>query len=222
MSESDPARLPRPADLRISDDDRHQVAEVLRRAAGEGRLDLEELEERLESAFAAKTYGQLEPLVRDLPVHESAFSVAGSARPAVPRGQVVLPSPTMSVAVMSGVERGGTWMLGERHTAVALMGMVELDLREAELASEATVVAVAVMGGVTVVVDQFTRVDVDGIGLMGGFGESRSKTSAVLGPGSPVVRVRGLALMGGVDVVRRARRGERPELSAPRPPELDD
>ena len=221
MSESDPARLPRPADLRVSDDDRHQVAEVLRRAAGEGRLDLDELEERLESAFAAKTYGQLEPLVRDLPVHESAFSVPGSARPAVPRGPVPLPSPGVSVAVMSSVERRGAWTLAERHTAVAVMGGVELDLREAELPSEATVTAIAVMGGVTVVVDQFTRVDVDGIGLMGGFGESRSRTSAVLGPGSPVVRVRGLALMGGVEVVRRPHRGDQRHQAAPRPPELD-
>ena len=221
MSESDPARRPRPADLRVSDDDRHQVAEVLRRAAGEGRLDLDELEERLESAFAAKTYGQLEPLVRDLPVHESAFSVPGSARPAVPQGSVPLPSPGVSVAVMSGVERRGAWTLAERHTAVAVMGGVELDLREAELPTEATVTAIAVMGGVTVVVDQFTRVDVDGIGLMGGFGESRSRTSAVLGPGSPVVRVRGLALMGGVEVVRRPRRGDQRDLAAPRPPELD-
>jgi hypothetical protein len=221
MNESDPARPPRPADLRISDDDRHQVAEVLRRAAGEGRLDLDELEERLESAFAAKTYGQLEPLVRDLPVHESAFSVPGSARPAVQRGPVPLPSPGVSVAVMSGVERRGAWTLAERHTAVAVMGGVELDLRDAELPAEATVTALAVMGGVTVVVDQFTRVDVDGIGLMGGFGESRSRTHAVLGPGSPVVRVRGLALMGGVEVVRRPRRGDQRDLAAPRPPELD-
>jgi hypothetical protein len=55
-----------PAQMRISDADRHRVAEVLRDAAGEGRLDLSELEERLEATWAAKTYGDLVPLTVDL------------------------------------------------------------------------------------------------------------------------------------------------------------
>lgn len=192
------------------------MTEVLRRAAGEGRLDLDELEERLESAFAAKTYGELEPLVRDLPEH-SALVVRPDARPATAWHD--LPSPSVSVAVMGGVERRGSWVLGERHTAFALMGGVELDLRDAALPERSTVAAVAVMGGVTIVVDQYTRLDVDGIGLMGGFGETQPRRSRrvqpVLGPGSPLVRVRGVALMGAVEVVRRAR--EVGQGATPRP-----
>ena len=53
--------------LRASDDDRERVADRLRHAAGEGRLVAEELEERLERAFSARTYGQLSVLVADLP-----------------------------------------------------------------------------------------------------------------------------------------------------------
>jgi hypothetical protein len=53
--------------LRIGDADRERVADRLRRAAGEGRLSPEELEERLEAAFAARTVAELEPLVADLP-----------------------------------------------------------------------------------------------------------------------------------------------------------
>jgi Domain of unknown function (DUF1707) len=53
--------------LRIADADRERVAERLRRAAGEGRLAPEELEERLEAAFAARTQADLAPLVADLP-----------------------------------------------------------------------------------------------------------------------------------------------------------
>ena len=56
-----------PAQLRVSDDDRHKVAEILREAAGEGRLDLDELDERLEAAYAAKTYADLVPITLDLP-----------------------------------------------------------------------------------------------------------------------------------------------------------
>ncbi len=59
---------PDPSQLRISDEDRHQVAEVLRKAAGEGRIDLEELDERLEATYKAKTYGDLVPITADLPV----------------------------------------------------------------------------------------------------------------------------------------------------------
>lgn len=216
------ARRPSEADLRVSDAERHQVAEVLRHAAGEGRLDLEELEERLEWAFAAKTYGELEPLVRDLPSQDLAISApCAGARPA-PGRAVDLPAPGVSVAVMWGVERRGEWALGDRHSAFALMGWVELDLRQAALPAESMINAVAIMGTVTIVVDQYTRVDVDGVCLMGGFGEARPRVAPVLGAGSPIVRVRGLALMGGVEVVRKPREGKGKRLSKQQLRELED
>jgi hypothetical protein len=55
------------ATLRASDADREQVAERLRHAAGEGRIVAEELEERLEAVFSARTYGELDAVVADLP-----------------------------------------------------------------------------------------------------------------------------------------------------------
>jgi hypothetical protein len=59
--------MARRATLRASDADREQVAERLRHATGEGRLLAEELEERLEAAFTARTYGELDAVVADLP-----------------------------------------------------------------------------------------------------------------------------------------------------------
>src|SRR5947207_15990040 len=59
--------MSRRASLRASDADREQIAERLRKAAAEGRLRTEELEHRLGAAFSARTYGELEPLVADLP-----------------------------------------------------------------------------------------------------------------------------------------------------------
>ena len=59
--------MARRATLRASDADREQIAEQLRHAAGEGRLDPEELEERLETVFSARTYGELDAVVVDLP-----------------------------------------------------------------------------------------------------------------------------------------------------------
>ncbi len=53
--------------LRAGDEDRERVAERLRRAHAEGRLDLSEFQERLEHCYQAKTFGELGELVRDLP-----------------------------------------------------------------------------------------------------------------------------------------------------------
>jgi hypothetical protein len=58
-----------PDALRASDADRDRVAEVLREAAAYGRISLDELDERLDLVYAAKTYGELEPVTRDLPEH---------------------------------------------------------------------------------------------------------------------------------------------------------
>jgi hypothetical protein len=54
------------ADLRCADRDRDECVERLRAAAMEGRLDHEELEERLAAAYSAKTYGDLTRLVADV------------------------------------------------------------------------------------------------------------------------------------------------------------
>ena len=59
--------MARRATLRASDADRERIAERLRHATGEGRLSPDELEERLEAVFAARTYGELDAVVADLP-----------------------------------------------------------------------------------------------------------------------------------------------------------
>jgi hypothetical protein len=59
--------MARRANLRASDADREQIAERLRHATAEGRLVPEELEDRLEAAFTARTYGELDAVVADLP-----------------------------------------------------------------------------------------------------------------------------------------------------------
>jgi uncharacterized protein DUF1707/2TM domain-containing protein len=53
--------------IRASDSDRERIVERLRRAAAEGRLEPDELEERVEAALRARTHGELAPLTADLP-----------------------------------------------------------------------------------------------------------------------------------------------------------
>jgi hypothetical protein len=199
---------PDPSLLRISDDDRHKVAEVLRQAAGEGRIDLAELDERLEATYQAKTYGELVPITADLPV---AGRVHPAPAPRPPSVQPVGPGAryASSVAVMSECKRTGGWVVGETHSAFALMGSVVLDLRQAQFeSSEVTLNASAVMGEVKVIVDAGTTVVVEGSGVMGEYTEQRPKVPFDPERGGPVVRVRGLALMGSVNVQRRGAPGE--------------
>jgi len=192
-----------PATLRVSDGERHAVAEVLREAAGEGRLDLEELDQRLEATYAARTYADLVPLTADLPVAHPAEAPARAPVRQVPSGGG--PAYGSTVGVMSETRRTGVWVPGDHHTAVAVMGSSVVDLRQAVLrpGAETVITATAVMGSIEVVIDAHTEVVVSGIGVMGDFSESASKVARELGPSSPVVRVRGLALMGAVNVKRK-------------------
>lgn len=204
-------RRPDASELRISDEDRHKVAEVLRQAAGEGRIDLEELDERLEATYRAKTYGELVPITVDLPM-------AGAAAQPTPVPPRPTPAPigavaryASSMAVMSESKRLGTWLVAEQQTAFALLGSVVLDMREAQFESrEVTVTANAVMGEVKVIVNAATTVIVEGVGVMGEFSEQRPKVPQDLERGGPVVRVRGIALMGSVHVQRKGPPGTVP------------
>jgi Domain of unknown function (DUF1707) len=197
-----------PALLRVSDADRHKVAEILRQAAGEGRLDLDELDERLESAYAAKTYADLVPITADLPVRGRERLPGPAPRPAGP----ALPATQYdsTIAFMGGSSRKGLWELGATHTAFAMWAGITLDLREARLTSRETVIyANAIWAGIDIIVNARTHVIVDGIGIMGGFEQARDKVAPEIGPDSPVLRVKGIALMAGVSVQRKPMPGPR-------------
>ncbi|MBZ4018221.1 DUF1707 SHOCT-like domain-containing protein [Streptomyces purpurogeneiscleroticus] len=208
-------------ELRASDADRDRVAEVLRDALAEGRLGMEEFDERLEAAYAARTYGELVPLTADLP------AAGGRAEPVLPvagRGDGTSwperivgseGSSSAGIAVMSGFQRTGRWTIGRRFTAVAFWGGGEIDLREARFADREVVVnCIAIMGGVHIVVPPGVEVDVRGIGIMGGF--DHSLTGEPGEPGAPRVIVTGLAFWGGVGVERKLTKAEKQRLKAER------
>jgi hypothetical protein len=62
-------------EMRAADDDRQQVADRLRAALDEGRLDLGEYDDRLQQTYTAKTYGELQRLTTDLPVVVTATPI---------------------------------------------------------------------------------------------------------------------------------------------------
>ncbi|MGW5848340.1 DUF1707 SHOCT-like domain-containing protein [Streptomyces sp. NPDC055254] len=211
MSEERPER-PLP-ELRASDADRDRVVERLRDAVAEGRLDMEEFEERLEAAYTSRTYAELEPLTRDLPggaVHypEAAptrvapapyAAGAGGQQPSWPARIGGSAVSRTGVAVMSGFQRRGPWTVPARFDAVAFWGGGEIDLREARFAEREVVInCVAIMGGIEITVPPGVEVDVRGIGVMGAF-DQRDHPGPPQ-PGAPRVVVTGLAFWGGVEI----------------------
>jgi Domain of unknown function (DUF1707) len=67
-----------PSSLRASDTEREATVARLHRALGAGLLDLDETDERVTAAYAARHRCELEPLVADLPQHSTAATAAPS------------------------------------------------------------------------------------------------------------------------------------------------
>ena len=105
------------------------------------------------------------------------------------------------VAIMGGEERKGRWRPARRTNALSIMGGVDIDLREAELADGAEILATAVMGAVTITVPPGVSVEMSGFALMGGNTGPDDKSLPL--PDAPVVHVRAYSLMGGVVVERK-------------------
>jgi uncharacterized membrane protein len=192
-----------PTRLRISDAERHQVAEILREAAGEGRLDIDELDQRLEATYAARTYADLVPITLDLPSHP--YHRPAPVRPAAPSAAVVPgPDREQHFAILSGLSRKGVWVVPQQMTILALMGGAELDLRQARFAAQEVVITInAFMGGAQVIVGPHVRVQMEGTGIMGGYSGPSGLVEADLDASSPVVRIKGFAIWGGVSVERK-------------------
>ncbi|MEP6562753.1 MAG: DUF1707 domain-containing protein [Nakamurella sp.] len=206
-----------PAKLRASNSDREAVAQKLQSAMAEGRLTVTELQERLDVVYASKTLAELEPVTWDLPGHTDLVPKApvlpqravGQPVPGAPGtgfARVVggTPTSTVAIGVMSGATRNGAWVVPTQFTALALMGGVDIDLTQASFAArEVTITAVALMGGIDITVPEDITVVVDGFGLMGAFEDNANVRAD---PNGPVVRINGVAIMGGVDIHRAKKR----------------
>src|SRR5271166_3933901 len=206
---SQPA-VPDKGNLRASDADRERVAEILRESAGDGRLSMAELDERLDAVYAAKTYAELEPITRDLPASgTSNMPTSAAATASDPARFGGVPTSHTAIAILGGFSRKGDWVVPKQFTAVAILGGGEIDLREARFSEPVvTLNVVAIMGGVEITVPDDATVRVTGIGIMGGFDHGSSGSG---GSGGPTIVVNGVAIMGGVDVKRKKPKKSKPE-----------
>ncbi len=132
-----------------SDDDREQVAELLQRACGEGRLTLEEFSLRVGTVWAAETHDDLARATADL-----------AQAPIVGSSQTV----DRVITVFSDNKRRGRWRLRSPHLKVrTLFGATELDLREVLTdQSVIEIVGSCTFGELKVIVPEGVEVDVTG------------------------------------------------------------
>ncbi|WP_257578224.1 DUF1707 domain-containing protein [Streptomyces sp. JJ38] len=191
MTDASRAPVPRPdgsgdaQQLRASDADREAVAEVLREAAGEGRIDLPELEERLERAYTAKTYGELAPLTDDLP--------ADGRFPGAPAEPLVLRTGAGDIV------HAGHWEVPRQISAASRMGNIRIDFSEAVCrVSEVSLEVKAAMGNVTVVVPRGWSVRTQGMRVY--VGSLRNRAVDPPTPGAPTVVLTGSTALGDVRV----------------------
>lgn len=160
--------------LRASHADRDKIVELLRMAAGDGRLTAEELDERLEAAMAAKTLGELAALTTDLP---AAQGQPASLAPPQPKGLVRLN------AKGGNVTRTGRWVVPAAIETTVVGGNVTLNLTEAVITQPELAIEADVRGGHLILVTKpGITVDVDDLEIRGGnmrFGKGTDRPAPV-------------------------------------------
>lgn len=206
--------------------ERERIIEALCEHYARDRLEMEEFERRVDRAHRARTREELRGLVADLPSLESgpparragAQGGEGSsgvpsrsdpstpARHDLPGGTVDpsrVPERQTEMAIWSGRVRKGAWIPARNIRAVAVMGGVELDFREALFSGEPIHIhAGAMMGGVDILVPPGVRVETDGFAFMGAF-EEDTEAAGLAPADAPLIRVSGFAFMGAVEISSR-------------------
>ena len=187
-------RPPHQPDHRIGDAERQQAIDVLRGHTGAGRLTLDEFSDLAGEVYAAQTFADLEEVGRKLPPGLLPDPSAAPATPvdAAPAAPPAPASPDRSrrqrfIGVMSGGGARGRWRPAADVRAFAFWGGVHLDFRYADVAGPVDVTAWSIMGGVTIIVAEGTRVDLDGCVVMGG--SSNATRNVEPDPDAPTIRV---------------------------------
>jgi class 3 adenylate cyclase len=190
--------------VRIDDNDRDRAVAFLRHHCAGGLITLDEFSDRVGHVFAATTSTEIEQVTNDLPAIER--TTTGATAPAVTTGRLRA-AAKWTFSIFSSSQRKGRWRVEGETTAISFMGACQLDLRQAEVVGdEITITAIAFMGGVDVIVPEGIEVVLEGLAIMGAKQASIREVPVL--PGSPLVRVRAFAFMGGVSVRSRRPPGE--------------
>ncbi len=186
---------------------RQKAIDALCETFAQDQITVEDFERRVDEAHEAISTTQLRELLADLPAPSAALTrrpdSSGLARRPSYAPAEHLKERDLMVGILGGGSRVGHWVPARKSLAIGLMGGVELDYREVALPPGVTEVrAIAVMGGIEILVPPDVVVDLSGFAIMGAF-EQKSEQPPNLSADTPVLRVTGFALMGGVEVKSR-------------------
>jgi Domain of unknown function (DUF1707) len=186
--------------IRISDADRERAAERLHQALAEGRITVQELEDRLSTVYAAKYEADLVPPLIDLPGGQIAVASAAAPVPAANTEPVVLR------AGMSTIKRTGAWSVPAKLRVQSGMGSVVLDFVEADNPHPVVEVELELgAGSAKLIVPDEATANIDGV--IAAMGSVKSKLPSTPRAGVPHFIVTGRASMGSVTVRKRFRWG---------------
>jgi Cell wall-active antibiotics response 4TMS YvqF len=190
---------------------RQEVIDRLTEDFARDVIEVDEFEMRVDQAHRAPSIEALDKVVADLvPLEASAPPISSE------RALALHPSRTpasalaanraesrWAVAILGGVERKGGWRVPQSLKVLCFWGGAEIDFREVTLPPGVThVKIVCVMGGAEIIVPPDLAVECDGVAIMGGF-DQVDRAPASDDPGAPLLRVTGLAFMGGFTISTR-------------------
>jgi DUF1707 SHOCT-like domain len=165
--------------------DRETATRELAHTAASGGMTLGEYAERASAIEEATTPEEIKAVLAGLPEEAAGLPPARHAR--------------WIVAVFGGTRQRGRWRLSRRLWVLAALGGANLDLSTAQAeAPESVITAVVILGGAVLLVPQGVPVQLSGLSLFGGKADRRAGGPALTG--SPLVRVRGFTLFGGLAV----------------------
>lgn len=177
--------VPSQRNLRMSDADREGVVARLNAAVADGRLTLVEFEERVDGVLNARTFGEVEPFVADLPAAPATEDV------------VELRSHA------GEIKRKGRWPVPRKLVVQSKAGSVKLDLRHAVVPPRVEIELATQAGSTVIVLPPGATANIDGVSTTAG--TAKNKAPSVPGSSGPHVVVTGSAAAGSL-VVRYERR----------------
>lgn len=173
---------------------------MLSAAFADDLLSMAQLEQRLAAVYRATSMAELQQQLVDpsdptrwLNENTRYFTAAE-----------LVPERGVAAAIAGAFSAKGGWLVPRYLKVLAVAGGGDLDLREARFAPGVTTIdVVCIAGGVDLILPEGVRVEVIGAAFLGGF--DHKSGMAVEDPDAPIVRVSGLAVLGGVDVTRSRR-----------------
>lgn len=160
------------------------MATTLSQNLAEGRLTLDELSQRLDLVYAARTKEELDTVTRDLPAVLE------------PRTRK---ATNWIVSILGGSNRAGRWRASDRVRVIAVLGGASIDLSHAVVTTpEVRLTCFSFLGGIGITVPKGVEVELTGFSLIGGRGLDVGNEPSL--PGTPVIRVRAFALLGGIGI----------------------